>query len=123
MKCLKYESPEAKKELLQKCSQFFSEDSLYLNYRPPTPSLQSEIESIKDNFDENKKDSFELKPFTIRMEEAVERPRQKNGNVLTPNKNFISDEKINLNMPFIVYDPKGQEKIIRIQIPNAQNEE
>lgn len=58
MKCLKYESPEAKKELLDKCSQLFSEDSLYLNYRPPTPSLQSEEESGRNNFgpiDENKK--------------------------------------------------------------------
>lgn len=44
MKCLKYESPEAKKILLDKCGHFFSEDSLYLNYRPPTPSLQSEDE-------------------------------------------------------------------------------
>ena len=41
MKCMKFQSEEEKSPRLQKCIHMFATDSLYLNYSPPTPKLES----------------------------------------------------------------------------------
>ena len=43
MKCLKFESAEEKEARIEKIKRFFSEDSQFLHFRPPTPDLSEEM--------------------------------------------------------------------------------
>ena len=95
---MKFESPEEKAVRIERISKYFSEDSQFLLYRPPTPDLSAEmmrlekVDEIHLEDDEGKNEENENKIIEEPQEDL-----QRESSIVTPHFNQIlnpSDKEI-----------------------------